>query len=161
MAKKKPGAKLKLTNELIDKAETLLINGNFVIKICEVLGIDQVTWYRWYNEGEEYSQLPEEEFNKIEHAEIKCKFYNRIRKATAMAEVEAVNMLMRQRKEHWQANAWFLERRYNKEWGKKETQKLEHTGQDGEPIKQQIDFSKLTDEELSTLEQIISKGTDN
>src|SRR5699024_6139844 len=125
MSKKKP--KLKLTNELIDKAETLLINGNFVIKICEVLGIDQVTWYRWYNEGEEYSQLPEEEFNKIEHAEIKCKFYNRIRKATAMAEVEAVNMIMRQRKEHWQANERFIEKRYKKERGKKEKQKRENS----------------------------------
>lgn len=67
-----------------------------------------------------------------EHAQVYADFFGRIKKAVAFAEVESLQTLKSQAP-GWQAQAWFLERRFPKRWGKRD--KVEHsTPSTGKPV---------------------------
>ena len=64
-------------------------------------------------------------------------FFEAIKKAEAQAEARNVAVIQTAARDSWQAAAWWLERKYPQEWGKKE--RHEHVGKDGEPIELDID----------------------
>jgi|JI9StandDraft_2_1071091.scaffolds.fasta_scaffold74133_2 hypothetical protein len=60
-------------------------------------------------------------------------FFRNLKKALSECEQEHVTNIRAAGSLQWQASAWFLERRWGKDWGRKE--RLEHSGPRGGPIK--------------------------
>ena len=101
--------KSKLTKELIKEAYKLVSAGNYIKDVYPILGIDESTWYRWLNEGEKAK------------SGIKREFYETIKKAEKDAIARNVALIQRAAQEgNWQAAAWWLERKYFEDWGRKE-----------------------------------------
>ena len=114
------GRKSKLTPQLINDAVKLLKGGSYISTVCEFIGIDTSTWYRWMREG------------KKAKAGIKNHFYHAIKKAEAEAEIRMVTDIQKIANENqtWQALAWMLERKYPERWGRKDkiSADVSHTG---------------------------------
>lgn len=102
-------AKLKLNQEMIEKAYKYIAAGNYVETVCEYLGISKNTWYVWLRKGEKQKQG------------VYRDFYDAIKKAEAEAEMRNVAIIQKAAQDTWQAAAWFLERKYPERWGKRDT----------------------------------------
>jgi hypothetical protein len=101
--------KSKLTEELIKEAYRLVSAGNYIKDIPPILGIDDSTWFRWLNEGEKAK------------SGMKREFYETVKKAEKDAIARNVALIQRAAQEgNWQAAAWWLERKYFEDWGRKE-----------------------------------------
>lgn len=101
--------KSKLTKELIKEAYKLVSAGNYIKDIPPVLGIDDSTWFRWLSEGEKAK------------SGLKREFYETVKKAEKDAIVRNVALIQRAAQEgNWQAAAWWLERKYFEDWGRKD-----------------------------------------
>ena len=113
-------ARSKLTEELIKEAARLIEAGNYQKHVAQALGIAEETWYRWLREGEA-SDNPDD---------LKRQFYESVKKAEANAIARNVALIQRAAQEgNWQAAAWWLERKFPSEWGKKD--KLDIGADDG------------------------------
>jgi len=97
--------KSKLTKALIKKAEKLLAQGNYVSVVCQSIGIDDATWYRWLREGEQ------------DKGGLKCEFCDKVNRAAPKAETRAVEHWQRKFKDDWRAAKTFLAIRYPERWG--------------------------------------------
>lgn len=128
------GRKPKLTPELIKDAEKLVKAGNFVVTVCEFLGIGETTWYRWMREGEKAK------------SGLKRQFWESIKKAEAEAEIRLVTDLQRiaEQDQKWQGIAWILERKWPDRWGKKDRiqAEVEHSGQVNESHEYNVNISQ-------------------
>ncbi len=103
------GRKSKLTKELIKDAAKMVAAGNYIKDVYPILGIDESTWYRWLKEGERAK------------SGIKREFYKAIKKAEKEAIARNVALIQRAAQEgNWQAAAWWLERKYFEDWGRKD-----------------------------------------
>jgi len=103
------GRKSKLTKELIKEASKMVAAGNYIKDVYPILGIDESTWYRWLKEGERAK------------SGIKREFYKAIKKAEKDAIARNVALIQRAAQEgNWQAAAWWLERKYFEDWGRKD-----------------------------------------
>lgn len=126
------GRPSKLTLKLTREIAHLLSQGNFVETACDAVGIAKSTFYAWMELGE----LSE----NTEHV----KFSDAIKRAVATAEIVSVGDV-RDKVDNWQAQAWWLERRYPDRWGNRGKQIQEHVGKDGGPM--QYEEVSLTDEQ--------------
>ena len=52
----------KLSEELIKEAYELVASGNYIKDVYPILGIGEVTWYRWLREGEKAKSGLKREF---------------------------------------------------------------------------------------------------
>jgi hypothetical protein len=75
-----------------------------------------------------------------EHAQVYADFSQKIKRAVAFAEELSLSTL-KAGQPGWQAQAWFLERRFPKRWGQKSKVEIEAN----------FDPSKLSDEELAAI----------
>jgi len=101
--------KSKLTKELIKEAYKLVAAGNYDKDVYPILGIDKSTWYRWLSEGE------------TAKSGLKKEFYDTVKKAEKEAIARNVALIQRAAQEgNWQAAAWWLERKYFEDWGRKD-----------------------------------------
>lgn len=101
--------KRKLTKELIKEAYKLVAAGNYDKDVYPILGIDKSTWYRWLSEGE------------TAKSGLKKEFYDTVKKAEKDAIARNVALIQRAAQEgNWQAAAWWLERKYFEDWGRKD-----------------------------------------
>lgn len=101
--------KRKLTKELIKEAYKLVAAGNYDKDVYPILGIDKSTWYRWLSEGE------------TAKSGLKKEFYDTVKKAEKDAIARNVALIQRAAQEgNWQAAAWWLERKYYEDWGRKD-----------------------------------------
>lgn len=99
----------KLSEELIKEAYEMVASGNYIKDVYPILGIGEVTWYRWLREGE------------IAKSGLKRQFWQAIKKAEKEAIIKNVAVIQKAAEEgNWQAAAWWLERRYYEDWGRKE-----------------------------------------
>jgi len=99
----------KLSEELIKEAYELVASGNYIKDVYPILGIGEVTWYRWLREGEKAK------------SGLKRQFWQAIKKAEKEAIVKNVGVIQKAAEQgNWQAAAWWLERRYYEDWGRKE-----------------------------------------
>ena len=117
----KRGRKLKLTRELIQRAAELVREGNYQKHVAQALGIDKSTWFKWLQEGERGE------------TRLKREFFDAIKKAEAEAIIRN-NARIQSAARGWQASAWWLERRYPEEWGRKDRMNIDT----GDGIKIQI-----------------------
>jgi len=138
------GRKTKLTSELQKQICDLIKRGNYTKTACLAVGIDESCYYKWIKRGEEaktgiYFQFVQS-IKRVQE-EAKVRYLERIREAADNG--------------NWTAAAWFLERKYPDEWGKKEKHTLEgkmeqkHSGK----IDLNIDLRKLSDAELEKIYQ--------
>ncbi len=102
-----------LTEEVQAKIVGFLRLGTHFTTACFASGIQPTSVTYWIKLVE----------SGAEHAQVYADFCNRIKEATAMSEVQGLATL-KQGEQGWQAQAWFLERRFPKRWAKKE--KVEH-----------------------------------
>ena len=117
------GAKGKLTKELIEKAADIIARGNYYKVAIDVLGISDQSWYEWMRQGE---------MDKSKGIKsLKSEFFESIKKAEADAIDRNLSIIQRAAMEgNWQASAWYLERKYPEQWGKRDNVNLT-TDKDG------------------------------
>jgi hypothetical protein len=141
------GRKTKLTEKLIKNAGDLIKLGNYTTTVCQYLGIDQTTWYRWIREG------------KTARSGLKKQFYQTIKESEAHAEIRNVGILQKAVNDDWHAASWYLERKFPERWGRRDRidANLNHQGE----IRHKVDLSLLSDKELDSLETIARKLTDS
>lgn len=87
--------------------------GNYIHVACMHAGISQPTYHKWMKIGKLAHEANDPKY--AAHA----RFYVAAKKAIAEAEVTLLERVERAGTIDWQPNAWLLERRYNKRWGKK------------------------------------------
>ncbi len=104
------GPPLKLTPELINSAKALIMRGNYTAVVCKKLHIGEQTWYRWKKKGEK------------ESSGIFRDFLEAIQEAEAYAEGSALQNIREAGKQTWQAEAWYLERKFPERWGRRHEQ---------------------------------------
>jgi len=64
---------------------------------------------------------------------IQCiRSFRRPLRARALAEIDAVTLIVEAGHKHWRAAAWFLERSFPEHYGNR--RRLEHVGAEGGPI---------------------------
>ncbi len=99
----------KLTKELIEEAYKLVSEGNYDKDVYPILGVSKAAWYRWLQEGE------------VAKSGLKRDFVDAIKKAEKEAIIKNVAVIQKAAEEgNWQAAAWWLERKYFQDWGRKE-----------------------------------------
>ena len=114
-------AKLKLTDDLIEKICGIIAEGNYFKTATLAVGISETTFYRWKERGERAK------------SGIYRKFWESVKRAEAEAEQKYLGVIKDAANDGtWQAAAWYLERKHFDKWGKKE--KHEVTGKDGGPL---------------------------
>lgn len=87
--------------------------GNYIHVACMHAGISPRTYNRWMKMGKLAHEARDQKY--AAHA----RFYLAAKKAIAGAEVVLLERVERAGTIDWQPNAWLLERRYNKRWGKR------------------------------------------
>lgn len=101
-------AKLKLNKEFIEKAREYLVDGNYVITVSKLMGINEKTWYDWVNQGN----------RDIEEGKtsIFSKFCKMILEAEAEAEARNVKIIRTASETDWKAASWYLARKGKSKW---------------------------------------------
>jgi len=102
------GRKPKLTKELQEQICRLISAGNYIKTACQASGISEQTYNNWKKWGEQRG--------KGEYSE----FLEAVKKAEATAIAKNVTVIQLAARESWQAAAWWLERKYPRDWGRKE-----------------------------------------
>jgi transposase len=131
------GRPTKLTSDLTKQIAKLLTDGNYVETVCDYVGLSRSTFYEWLERGENAEAGTDQDF---------VEFSDTIKKAIASVEMDTVKAV-RRGPTNWQSKAWWLERRHPDKWGNRGKQQLEHTGKDGEPIKQNSTVTHAIDAE--------------
>ena len=133
----------KLTPETQEKIVSAIAEGNYLETAAAIGGVSATTFFRWLQEGEQAT------------AGLKRDFWEAVKKAEAEAEALRVSRISKAGKDgNWQADAWYLERRYPERWGKRIQQEI--TGKDGGPMQHEHSVRELTDSELERI--ILSRG---
>lgn len=119
--KKQTGRRSKLLDKSrMNRLYDALIAGNTILNACAMAGISEPTFFRWRREAK---------FAPAGH-QLR-EFQQSLKRAMAIAEHRNVVLIQKAVSEHWQAAAWWLERRYPKDWGRKGRMSL---GGDAPPI---------------------------
>lgn len=133
----------KLTPETQKKIVGAIAEGNYLETAAAIGGVTYTTLNNWMRKGESASSGAYVEFLEA------------VKKAEAEAEALRVSRISKAGKEgNWQADAWYLERRYPDRWGKRIQQEV--TGKDGGPLEYVQRVQELTDSELERI--ILSRG---
>jgi hypothetical protein len=95
-----------------------------------------------------------EEFDPIEWPYVV--FHQTTARARAMAEVRATTQIMAAGRQHWQANAWYLERSFPDRWGA--VQRIQHGGDpSGEPIRTEGQTTISVSDLNASIERLMNK----
>ena len=107
------GRKSKLTPERQQKIVELVAAGNYQNVAAHCVGIDETTLSRWLKMGSEQSSGPYYEFRQA------------LKEAEAQSEAVRIERIATAGQTgNWQADAWYLERRYPDRWARRERQDL-------------------------------------
>lgn len=100
------GRPTKLTRKLSDEICRLIRSGNYLETAAAAAGVHPVTVRRWLKKGARAKKGVHHDF---------CIAY---KTAEAQGEAAAVVRIRRASDQHWQAEAWWLERRFPSKWGR-------------------------------------------
>lgn len=112
----------KLTKARHDAIVKAIEQGNFAQVAAAANSITEQTYYNWLNRGQVDIEAGT--------SSIYARFFEAVKEAEAQAEIRQMAEL--QRDDKWQRRAWWLERRFPKRWGQK--QSLEVSGPEGGPV---------------------------
>jgi len=125
--KKKATAKMgrptKLTPQIKDDIVKLMRAGNYFETACLTAGVRTSTGRLWLQEGQKQKRGAYKDFLLA------------VRTAEGIAEASAVTRIRQHGAKTWQAEAWFLERRFPRKWGRWERE---------EPSQASVQKRKLT-----------------
>lgn len=166
----RPGRHTKLTADLAAKVVAFVRAGSFANVAARASGIGESTYYRWLERGEscetDHAALVEAPLAHVrtlgKERGLKCSRWGRdrlieallfdeypfwefresVKEAEAEAEISRLVKIESAADEHWQAAAWWLERKYSDRYGR--TLRTEVSGPDGGAIR----ISGMSDEEL-------------
>ena len=146
------GRPSKLTPEVTKRLTEAIRAGNYYEAACGYAGIGYSTFRAWMVKGEKAKSGKYREFVEA------------ITRAEYEAEVRMVALWQKHMPEDYRAIRDFLERRYPDRWGRKRLD-IEHSGEakvvhQGEVTVKNpdnLDLSRLSDEELTELEQLLEK----
>ena len=114
---KKVGRPTKRTPEVEERILAALRDGNTRRAAYHFGGISHETFYNWMEDFAEFREA--------------------VKRAEADAEVIHVRHISKAAESVWTASAWWLERRYPEDWGRRET--IRHTGKDDQtPIQMRV-----------------------
>ena len=123
--------------------------GNYATVACQLAGIDDATFYRWMERGEDHDDgTPgEEPFRE---------FRESVKRAEAEAEAMAVGTLVVASRNNASDALRFLERRYPKRWRPQYT--TEVTGADGGPVAIEIarTLEGMSDADLAAVRRTLA-----
>jgi len=124
------GRTTKLNPELQERIVQAITAGNDNVVSAAYAGIGERTFYRWMEDGDQAASGAMWQFRQA------------VLKAQADAEVRNVAIVEQAATRSWQAAAWWLERKHNARWGRKERQEI--SGPDGSPL--QVSLMELAKE---------------
>ena len=105
------GRKTILTRELIDRIADLLRKGNYIATTCNLIGINQETFFKWMKEGHKAQRS----------TNLRAKFTKAVNEAMAEAETSIVEKVAEAvDKGDIKVGIDFLQRRYPSRWGKRQ-----------------------------------------
>jgi transposase-like protein len=139
----------KLTPETQRKIVEAIAEGNYLETAAALGGVTYTTLNNWMRKGQAATSGPY------------VAFFESVKRAEAEAESTRVGRIKRAGQEgNWQADAWYLERRYPERWGKRIQQEL--SGPNGGPIKTESvtkhDLTKLSTDQLRTLRTLLAEA---
>lgn len=107
----------KISKELVDEILTYKENGLSDKDICDMISIDQSTFYRWLKEAETGidGNNPEREAADLE---LKKDLRDGLKRARAAFKAFHIQNITKASKKEWQASAWVLERMFPKEFSR-------------------------------------------
>lgn len=144
---RKTGPKTSLTAEIADTLVQSMRLGTAAATAARLVGIRPEMLYDWLKRGEVVAArldrgepiAPEDMYMAV--------FAVNFHGAVADAEVTALREI-RAGVENWQSRAWFLERRFSQQWGRR--QAVQVSGPDGKPIQMQ-QMPAMTSEQLMAI----------
>lgn len=142
--KKQVGRKGLLTKELSETIAGYVRVGVYVEEACGAAGIARATFYQWLERGR-----AERERIKLMKAEgpkpserIYVEFLDMMERAYDEATLRKVAVITKSAESgDWRAASWWLERTRPAKYGLKA--QVEHTGENGEPIRVQVEIGDL------------------
>lgn len=146
------GRPKKLTPEIEQVIVETILEGNTRGCAAARAGISYATFCTWMKRGEAAEDKP----NPTDEDKEYFRFYDLCLRAEAEAHAQSVKNVVGQGRKNFQAAAWWLERRFNKDWVKKEQVEVEHSGEVTHRYK--LDLSVLTTKELVALRNAIAKA---
>ena len=111
----------KISRELIDEILTYKENGLSDKDVCDMVGIDQSTFYAWLKEAETGIDTHNPN-RKAPNLELKKEFAEGLKKARVAFKAYHIQNITKAAKRNWTASAWILERMYPKEFSPIERQ---------------------------------------
>lgn len=104
----------KINKKLVQLAIDLVEQGLHTKHVAQALGISRQTFYNWLRKGEQTQKGLEYEL------------YKGVQQAEARAIARNIAIIQKAAQDgNWQAAAWWLERKYPEEWGRKDRMNLE------------------------------------
>ena len=129
----------KLTEILIEEFSTRIKLGLSYSMACAHLGISYETFRRWRNEGEELIKNPKTIM--LPKDNLLVNFVTEVDKANAENVMRRLGRIDKASVEgKWQADAWFLERRFPEEFGRVDRVKLSGE-EENEPLTIKLKWS--------------------
>lgn len=119
---------------------------------CQAVGINEKTFYNWLSRG----MTERDRLNTIENAKpnptevVFYEFLQAVERARAEAVAKKVAVITKSSASDWRAAAWWLERQSPAEFGK--TERIEHTGANGEEIKVTVTMGELQEKIARVIE---------
>lgn len=141
---KPPGRPSKLTAELTDRVVQAVLEGNYLETAAQAAGISPSTLHRWLRratdaEARAMELATDDELEEKGSGAIYTEanmadwpyldFRHALKAAEAYAETELLRMALRGSDQPWQAYMTALERRHPDRWGRRDTSKIEHSGE--------------------------------
>jgi hypothetical protein len=118
------GRPSKLTPDVQRKLTKALAGGNTRSDAARLAGISRATLFAWLARG------------RRQKSGQFLDFLDAVKKAETEAAAYHVAIIHRAARQHWQASAWWLERRRRRDFGR--TARVEHTGKGGQPIQGKV-----------------------
>jgi hypothetical protein len=141
---KRRGRKSKLTPEVVERVRQAMRAGAYLKDAFAFAGIGQTTGFDWLSEFDDSADPVREDFESDDDFErasarftLLGEFSEAVQNAEASSKVAALaNIRQAAQNGSWQADAWYLERRYPHEFGRRVQ---EITGERGGPVRFHVD----------------------
>jgi len=122
-----------LSKDIIKDVEKYIKSGMTQEDCIEYLGIHRATFYNWRKDGLKLQKLQKEKLTEYE--ELLLDFIDTLKKAQVENKMRCVGIIQKAAETTWQAAAWFLERRYYEEYGRKDYLKSDVNSKNNTVIK--------------------------
>lgn len=124
-----------LDEEKTERLLNYLRLGHYIVDACAMADVGESTYHKWRKIGEEADQLDPTERTETQQAAVE--FMESVKKARATAK--SFHLAKIRDDGSWQASAWWLERSFPDQWGRRE--RVEVTGKDDGPVIIELEFS--------------------